>query len=79
MIMTDTITSVERLCAERGVDPRALAARSGVAEERVVAILLGRWTPSPGERDAIAAAFGLSRDQVAWGHTTPVQHLWGPS
>ena len=77
--MTVTITSVERLCAERGVDSKALAERSGVDEQRVVAILLGRWTPSPGERDAIAAAFGLSRDQVAWGHTTPVQHLWGPS
>jgi transcriptional regulator with XRE-family HTH domain len=79
MIMTDTITSVERLCAERGVDARELAARSGVAEGRVVAILRGRWTPSPEERDAIASAFGLSRDQVAWGHTTPVQHLWGPA
>jgi hypothetical protein len=77
--MRDTITSVERLCAECGVDGRALAARSGVDEQRVVAILRGRWTPSPGERDAIAAAFGLRRDQVAWGHTTPVQHLWGPA
>jgi hypothetical protein len=77
--MTVTITSVERLCAERGVDSKALAERSGVDEQRVVAILLGRWTPSPQERDAIAAAFGLGRDQVAWGNTTPAQHLWGPA
>jgi hypothetical protein len=76
--MTGTITSVERLCGERGVDARELAARSGVAEGRVVAILLGRWTPSLPERDALAAALGLGREQVAWGHTTPVQHLWGP-
>jgi hypothetical protein len=38
-----------------------------------------RGSPSPWERDAIAATFGLGRDQVAWGHTTPVQHLWGPA
>ena len=78
--MTNTITSVERLCAERGIDARQLAERSGVGEQRVQAIVLGRWTPSPQERDRIATAFGLSRDRVVWGHTTPVQHLygWGP-
>ena len=79
--MTVTITSVERLCAERGIDARQLAERSGVDERRVRAIVLGRWTPSPQERDRIAAALGLSRDRVAWGHTAPVQHLhaWGPT
>jgi transcriptional regulator with XRE-family HTH domain len=73
--MTATITSVERLCDERGIDARQLAERSGVDERRVRAIVLGRWTPSPQERDRIAAAFGLSRDRVAWGHAAPVQHL----
>ena len=79
--MTNTITSVERLCAERGIDVGELAERSGVDEERVEAIVLGRWTPSPEERDRIAGAFGLSRERVAWGHKTPVQHLygWGPT
>jgi hypothetical protein len=78
--MMDTITSVERLCAECGIDVRQLAKRSGVDEQRVQAIVLGRWTPSPQERDRIAAALGLSRERVAWGHKTPVQHLygWGP-
>jgi transcriptional regulator with XRE-family HTH domain len=78
--MTDTITSVERLCAERGIDAGQLAERSGVDEQRVQAIVLGRWTPSAQDRDRIAAAFGLSHDRVAWGHRTPVEHLygWGP-
>jgi hypothetical protein len=39
--------------------------------------VLGRWTPSPAERDNIAAAFGLTRDQIAWGHKTPIQHIYG--
>jgi hypothetical protein len=43
----------------------------------VLAIALGRWTPSPSERDKVAAAFGLTRDQIAWGHKTPIQHIYG--
>ena len=46
-------------------------------KRRVQAIVLGRWTPSPQERDAIATAFGLTRDQIAWGHRTPIQHIYG--
>jgi hypothetical protein len=80
--MTDTITltSVERLCAEREIDAGQLAERSGVDERRVEAIVQGRWMPCPEDRDCIAAAFGLSRDRVAWGHKILVEHLygWGP-
>ena len=75
--MADTLRTVAQLCAEHGIDARQLAERSEVDEQRVFAIVLGRWTPSPEERDRIAAAFGLTRDQVVWGHTTPVQHLYG--
>ena len=73
----DNLKSVAELCAGRGIDPRQLAEEAGVDEQRVLAIVLGRWTPSPQERDRIAAAFGLTRDQIVWGHTTPVQHLYG--
>jgi hypothetical protein len=43
----------------------------------VLAIIEGRWTPSPSERDRIAAVFGLTRAEIAWGHATPVSHLYG--
>jgi hypothetical protein len=43
----------------------------------VLAIVLGRWTPSPAERDRIAAVFGVTRDQITWGHKTPIQHIYG--
>jgi hypothetical protein len=75
--MADTLKSVAQLCDERRIDARQLAESSGVDEQRVLAIVLGRWTPSPGDRDRIAVAFGLTRDQIAWGHTTPIQHLYG--
>ena len=75
--MSETPRSVDRLCVEHQLDVRQLAERSGLDESRVLAIVLGRWTPSPDERDAIARVFGLTRDQVSWGHKTPIQHIYG--
>lgn len=73
----DATFNLDQLCADRSIDVRQLAERSGIDEQRVLAIVLGRWTPSPQERDAIAAVFGLSRDRIAWGHKTPIQHIYG--
>jgi transcriptional regulator with XRE-family HTH domain len=75
--MADSTKGVDQLCAEQGIDARQLAQRSGLDEQRVTAIMLGRWTPSPRERDAIAEVFGLTRDQITWGHKTPIQHIYG--
>jgi hypothetical protein len=71
------LKTVEALCLEHRIDPRQLAEKAGLDEQRVLAIVLGRWTPSPAERDKVAAAFGLTRDQIAWGHKTPIQHIYG--
>ena len=75
--MTESGKSVDQLCAEKRIDVRQLAEHSGVDEQRVLAIALGRWTPGPEDRNAIAAVFGLPPERVVWGHTTPVQHLYG--
>ncbi len=75
--MADPALNIEQLCTDRGIDFRQLAEKSGIDEQRVLAIVLGRWTPSPQERDAIAAVLGLTRDQIAWGHKTPIQHIYG--
>lgn len=75
--MEENLKSVVQLCREHGIDARQLAEKCGVDEQRVVAIVLGRWTPSPAERDKIAGVFGLTRDQIVWGHSTPIQHIYG--
>ena len=75
--MAQTAKSVDQLCVEHGLDARQLAERAGVDEGRVVAIMLGRWTPSTEDRDRIAAVFGLTREQIIWGHKTLVQHIYG--
>ena len=69
--------TVAELCQERHIDVKGLAEQSGVDEQRVLAIVLGRWTPSPQERKAIATVFGLTPDEITWGHKTPIQHLYG--
>jgi hypothetical protein len=73
----DAPKSVSELCTQHQIDVRQLAARAGLEESRTLAIVLGRWTPSPQERDKVAAVFGLTRDQISWGHKTPIQHIYG--
>jgi hypothetical protein len=73
----DTLKTVDDLCREFQLTGKTLAERSGLDEQRVLAIILGRWTPSPAERDRVAAVFGLTREQIAWGHKTPIQHIYG--
>jgi hypothetical protein len=73
----DTLKGVDQLCVDAGIDVRQLADKAGLDEGRAAAIVLGRWTPSPEERDQIAAVFGLTRDRIAWGHKTPIQHIYG--
>jgi transcriptional regulator with XRE-family HTH domain len=75
--MAETPRAVDELCLLHRIDVRQLAERSGVDEQRVLAIVLGRWTPSPEERDSIAAVFSLTREDIAWGHKTPIQHIYG--
>ena len=75
--MSEPSKSVAELLVQHQIHWQQLAERSGLDEQRVTAIILGRWTPSPEDRDAIAAVFGLTRDQIAWGHKTPIQHIYG--
>jgi transcriptional regulator with XRE-family HTH domain len=69
--------SVVDLCRDHQITLEELVARSGLEQDRVMAIVAGRWTPSPAERQKIAAVFGVAVDDVAWGHKTPIQHLYG--
>ncbi len=71
---TKTVTT---LCQEQQLTLEQLVEQSGVDEHRIVAILMGRWTPSPSDRNKIANALGVARDDITWGHQTPIQHIYG--
>jgi len=65
------------LCRENNLNFQDLVEKCGLDESKVKAIFLGRWTPSPKERDAIAGVFGLPKEELSWGHKTPIQHIYG--
>ncbi len=70
-------STIADLCVAQSISFEQLVERSGLEEQKVKAILLRRWTPSPGERQKIAAVFGVPIDDITWGHATPIQHLYG--
>lgn len=70
--------SVQKLCKEQGLSLLDLAERSGLELRRLQSIYHGQWTPSPSEREKIAEALGTSSDDIAWEHSTPIEHFWGP-
>jgi transcriptional regulator with XRE-family HTH domain len=70
-------TNVHDLCVQREITLEQLAERSGLELTRVQSIYLGRWTPSPAEREKIATVFELESSEVTWGHKTPIQHIYG--
>lgn len=69
--------SVDELCREHDISFELLCERSGLDANRVQAIYMGRWTPSPAERTAIADVFGVTKEEITWGHKTPIQHIYG--
>ena len=69
--------SVHDLCKAKNVALLELAERSRLDLLRVQAIYLGRWTPSPAERKKIAEVLETPVEEIAWGHNTPIQHIYG--
>jgi len=66
-----------RYMEETGTTLDQLIAAAGLDRKLVKAIVSGNYTPSPFERQRLAAALGISVDEISWGHAVPVQHLRG--
>ena len=69
--------SIERYMAETGMDVDQLVAATRLDTKLVKAIVSGNYTPSPSQRQRLAAALGVSTNDIAWDHAIPVQHLRG--
>jgi transcriptional regulator with XRE-family HTH domain len=61
--------TVEHLFEVTGLTIDEVAERAGLTIERMAAIAEGRWTPSPEDRQRLAAAFGVAVSDISWGHT----------
>ena len=71
------VKSVADWMAERGTSLAQLIEASALDDRVVGAIVAGRYTPSPEQRRRLAAALGVAVEQIAWGHVTPVSHVYG--
>lgn len=68
---------IARYMEEKGIDVGQLVAAAGLDRKLVEAIVKGNFTPSPSQRQRLAAALGVSTGDVSWGHAVPVQHMRG--
>ena len=60
-----------------GVTADRLAADTGLDPKLVKSIVSGNYTPSPVQRQRIAAALSVPIDEISWDHAVPVEHLRG--
>jgi hypothetical protein len=67
--------TIDLLFEETQFTVEDVAEKSRLTCERVEAIAVGRWTPSPEERRRIAAAFGVPVEEVSWGHTMDPRNI----
>jgi transcriptional regulator with XRE-family HTH domain len=67
--------TIDLLFEESRLTVEDVAERARLTCDRVEAIAVGRWTPSPEERRRIAEAFGIAVDEVSWGHTMDPRNI----
>lgn len=67
--------TVDLLFEQTGLVLEDVAERANLPVSRVEAIIVGRWTPKPAEREKIASAFGVGVDEISWGHTMDPRNI----
>ena len=75
--MANIMKPIGRYLEERGISVGQLASTAGLDLKLVKAIVSGNFTPSPVQRQRLAAALGVSPEDVSWEHAVPVEHLRG--
>lgn len=62
---------------ERGLDEIELAECASLDVKIVVAIVAGRYTTSPRQREKIAGALQLGESDIRWSGAVEVDHMYG--
>jgi hypothetical protein len=73
----DKAQTVADWMSERRIELADLLSATSLEGKILQAIIDGRYTPSPQQRRRVAAALGVNPEQVLWGHTTQVDHMYG--
>jgi len=75
--MAAVMKPIARYLEESGLSVGELVAASGLDPKLVKAIVSGNFTPSPTQRQRLAAALRVAVGDISWGHAVPVEHLRG--
>jgi len=62
---------------QREVAVAGLVQTTGLDKKVVEAIVSGQYTPSPRQRERLAMALSVEVSDIRWGHTVPVDHMYG--
>jgi hypothetical protein len=73
----DKIKSLAEWMADQAIGMEQLLDAASLDRKVLEAIVNGRYTPSPQQRQRVAAALGIRPEQISWGHTAPVEHIYG--
>ena len=77
MLPTIHMKPITSYMDELGIGLDQLIERTGLDRKLVAAIVSGNYTPSPSQRERLAQALGVQKNDISWGHTISVQHLRG--
>jgi hypothetical protein len=73
----DKIKSLAEWMADRAIGMEQMLDAADLDRKVLAALVNGRYTPSPQQRQRVAAALGVHPEQISWGHTAPVEHIYG--
>jgi len=71
------VKSIADWMVDRNASLESLLEASALERRVLRAIVEGRYTPSPQQRQRLAVALGVAPEQIAWGHVNPVEHVYG--
>ena len=69
--------SITDWMAERNLRLEDLLESTGLDRKVLEAIIQGRYTASPQQRQRLAQALGVDMARITWGHTQQVEHIHG--
>ena len=71
------VKTIAEWLKELGLSFEEFVEKSAMDKRVVDAIVHGRYTPSPEQRQRLSAALGMSPEQIHWGHLSQVEHIYG--
>ncbi len=73
----DNPLTIYELMQQRGLAIHQLADLARLDKRVVEAMAKGQYTSSPQQRERLASALGVSTEEILWGSSVEVDHMYG--